>query len=726
LHVTIDEAFDLAIRKHEAGDFSGAAALYRQVLAAQPKHADAMHLLGVVAYQSRDLSAASDLIAQALAIKPQCPEYLGNMGLVLMAAGRLDEAIAAYRRAIELKPGFGEALSNLAEALLAKGDLDSAAVAAREALKTRRDMATAVAVLGNALLRKKDLNGAVDAFRQAAALNPNDSRTQYNLGVAMQARGDYTGAIESYQRAIALRPDYVQGYNNLGGAFQATGRNDEAIAAFEKAILIRPEYLPAQNNLCVTLTAANRFDEAASAARRALAMKPDWVDGLLRLGYALRCTGKLREGAAAYQRAVELEPQNPVADSSRVYAMHFDPRVDAKAILCEHLLWDQRHAAPLRKDWWPHENNRDANRRIRIGYVSPDFRHHCQALFMLPVLKNHDREAVEVYCYSSVGVADEMTARSQGHSDAWRSVTGVSDAALAEMIRADEIDLLVDLTMHMGGGRPLLFARKPAPVQATWLAYPGTTGLSAMDYRLTDPHLDPKGMYDDCYAEKSLRLADTFWCYDPVAVETSDKSFRVSAGLVEKNGLITFGCLNNFFKINETVLELWARVLRAVKGSRILILSPEGSARQWSSEALTEHGVEADRIEFVPRQPHTGYLELFNRIDISLDTFPYNGHTTSLDSMWMGVPVVTRVGQTVVGRAGLSQCRNLGLPELVADSDDDFVRIATELAGDSAQLAALRKTLRDRMAASPLLDAPRFCRNLESAYRRMWRDWCGL
>jgi len=248
--------------------------------------------------------------------------------------------------------------------------------------------------------------------------------------------------------------------------------------------------------------------------------------------------------------------------------------------------------------------------------------------------------------------------------------------------------------------------------------------LGYMDFRLTDPYLDSIGKYDDCYSERSLRLPDTFWCYDPHALELSRLPNPVDFPPALKSGAITFGCLNNFFKINEGILKLWAEVLRSTPHSRLLMLAPAGSARQWVAEELAHHGVAADRIDFVARQPHGKYLESFNRIDISLDTVPYNGHTTSLDSFWMGVPVVTRIGHTVVGRAGFSQLSNLGLTELAATSDEDFVRIAIELAGDVPRMAELRATLPERTLASPLCDATRFARNIESTYRQMWQQWC--
>jgi predicted O-linked N-acetylglucosamine transferase (SPINDLY family) len=315
---------------------------------------------------------------------------------------------------------------------------------------------------------------------------------------------------------------------------------------------------------------------------------------------------------------------------------------------------------------------------------------------------------------------DDWTKSLLGHADRSRHTAEMDASRVAALIREDRIDVMVDLTMHMAGNRLAVFARKPAPVQICWLAYPGTTGLTAMDYRVTDPFLDPPGSDQDCYSEKPLVLPETFWCYHPLVTEET-----VSPLPAHRNGYVRFGCLNNFCKVGDEVIALWARVLREVQGSRFLLLARPGEARKRVLAAFEAHGVEASRIEFVGFQGRLQYLGTYRDLDIGLDTFPYNGHTTSLDAMWMGVPVVTLVGSTVVGRAGLCQAMNLGLPELAARTPDEYVETAVRLTRDCDRLAELRAGLRARMERSPLMDAPRFARNLEGAYRTAWRAWCG-
>jgi predicted O-linked N-acetylglucosamine transferase (SPINDLY family) len=313
-----------------------------------------------------------------------------------------------------------------------------------------------------------------------------------------------------------------------------------------------------------------------------------------------------------------------------------------------------------------------------------------------------------------------MTAQFQQHADRWRNIVGCSDEQVADQIRQDGIDILVDLALHTADNRLLVFARKPAPVQATFAGYPGSTGLTAIDYRFSDPYLDPIGMDESIFSEQTIRLPHSFWCFDPLDC----RDICVNALPALGSGVVTFGCLNNFCKVNDEVLALWAKVLRQVDNSRLLNLAPLGSHRSRILQRFQKQGIDPERVEFVARQSRREYLETYHRIDVGLDTFPYNGHTTSLDSFWMGVPVVTLVGNSAVARAGWCQLSNLGLGELAGQTAEEFVRIAVELAKDLPRLEQLRSTLRRRMGQSPLMDAPGFAQSIEAAYRQMWRTWC--
>jgi predicted O-linked N-acetylglucosamine transferase (SPINDLY family) len=475
----------------------------------------------------------------------------------------------------------------------------------------------------------------------------------------------------------------------------------------------------AYNNLGSVLRRAGKLEESIVALRQAIQMQPEFHQAHCNLGNSLKDAGRLDEAIACYRRAVEVNPSDHASHSNLVFAVQYHPDYDSAAILREALRWNVLHAQPLKQEIKPHENDRTPDRRLRIGYVGADFREHCQSLFTIPLLSHHNREAFEIFCYAHVSRPDARTERIRGLCDGWQFIVGMTDAEVAQQIREDRIDILVDLTMHMSLGRLLVFARKPAPVQAAWLAYPGTTGLAAMDYRLTDPFLDAPGSHDHDYCEKSIRLPDTFWCYDPLSEEIEPGELPAL-----RDGRVTFGCLNNFCKASPRTLELWARVLQAVEGSRFILLAPPGRHRQTVRDFFQGRGIDGDRLEFVEFQARPEYLKVYRRIDIGLDTLPYNGHTTSLDSMWMGVPVVNRIGHSVVGRAGWSQLCNLDLKELAGQSDEEFVKTAVDLAGDLQRLKELRKTLRERMKRSPLMDAPKFARSVEAAYREMWKGYC--
>jgi protein O-GlcNAc transferase len=783
----IGETFAQAVTLHRAGRASDAARLYRQILQDHADHAGALHLLGVAALECGQQHEALDWLQRAIAVAPDNVVYrlslgqalttLGQLedaidtyrqateispdlveawfalGIALQSAGRrldavgayervlalrpdhadacnnlgstfdqlgdLEKAIAIYRRSLELEPGRATTLNNLGSALSRSGRLEEAIDVCRRAIEQQPNFAVAFNNLGLALTSSRRLDEAVDVLARAVTLRPYFAEAWYNLANALQKRAEFAEAAAAYRRALELRSEWPEAYINLGNALQAQSEFEGAAISYSKALALRPNDVDALNNLGSAQRDLGRVDEAIDSFRRCIAIRPDFHVAHCNLGNALRDSGQVAAAVASYRRAVEICPTDTISHSNLAYAVHFDPDYDGAAILQENLRWNARHAAKLWDRTRSHLNDRDPERRLRIGYIGADFRDHCQSLFTIPLLSQHDRGQFEITCYANLPRPDSVTRQLMQYADRWRVIAGRSDQAVADEIRVDGIDILVDLTMHMSNGRPLVLARKPAPVQVAYLAYPGTTGLESIDYRLTDPYLDPPGDGDSDYAEKSLRLPETFWCYDPLTDQPSPGPLPAIAA-----GRITFGCLNNFSKVNATTIALWAGVLEAVAGSRLLLLAPPGEHRE---RVRTEFGpakVDPGRIEFVEYRPRRQYLNLYRQIDLGLDTIPYNGHTTSLDSLWMGVPVVTRVGRTAVGRAGWSQLSNLGLPALVSWSDEEFISIASRLARDLPRLGELRATLRTRMQQSPLMDAPRFRRHLESAYRQMWRGWC--
>ncbi|MBS0395490.1 MAG: tetratricopeptide repeat protein [Proteobacteria bacterium] len=690
---------------------------YRAVLAADPGRADAHYALGAVHQARTDYAAAAAAYEAAARLDPALADAFVGLGNCLQLAGEAGPAEAAYRRALALRPDDAATLSNLGALLDAAGRGEEALPLLQAAVE-RAPLATPALVnLGVALSRRREYAAAAAVLRHASQCDVDNAEAAYNLGIALQGLGSLAEAAAEYRRAVALRPTHAAALNNLGNVHRELGEADAAAAAYEAALRAEPASVVAFNNLGCLYRSHGRLEEAEDQLRAGLAVdggEPALHDNL---GSVLKDAGDLDAALACYRRALELDPSSASTHGNLAYALGF-AATDPAALLAECRRFDQRFGAPLAAGWRPAAVTPDPERRLRIGYVSPDFRDHCQSLFTVPLLEHHDHGAFEIVCYSSVPRPDAVSARLAAAADRWVDVARLDDAALAERVRADGIDVLVDLTMHMANGRPLLFARRPAPVQVAWLAYPGTTGLSAIDCRLSDPWLDPPGA-EAHYVERTVRLPDTFWCYDPL-------SDRPPAGPPPAlaSGVVTLGCLNNPCKLSERTLDLWAAALARLPGARLLLMAPPGRYRDRLRGRIAARGVAPAAIEFVAYRPRAEYLATYEAIDLCLDTLPYNGHTTSLDALWMGVPVVTRVGTTVVGRGGLSQLMQLGLAELVADSDAAFVERVVGLATDLPRLAALRAGLRGRLERSPLMDAVRFARALEAELRDAWRRYC--
>jgi protein O-GlcNAc transferase len=569
---------------------------------------------------------------------------------------------------------------------------------------------------GNAHFAAGRFEQAAAAYQDALRLRPDFAPVHANLGHLFLSMGRTDDALAACRKALQIQPNLAQGQNNLGNVLQILRQFDGAIAAYAKALAIQPDFVQAAYNLANTLSMAGDFDGAEAAYRRAIAIRPDLEEANNNLAVLLKDMGRIEEGIQVFDRALALRPSQNL-HSGRLYSIYFHPHYSQRKIYDDHIRWNDSFARALGENIPPHGNDPSPDRKLRVGYVSPDFRNHCQSLFTIPLLTHHDHAKFEIYCYSSVPRPDSLTDRIRAAADVWRNTVGISDEQLSQTIRQDRIDILVDLTLHMSGGRPLLFARKPAPIQISFLAYPGTTGLKTVDYRFTDPHLDPPSLNDAFYTEKCIRLPQTVWCYDPLTNEPQLNDLPALSA-----GHVTFGCLNNFAKVHDAVLEVWAKILTTVGGSRLILLAPEGSCRR---RVLEKMKLDESRIQFVGFQPRPEYLKTYHKIDLGLDTFPVTGHTTSLDSLWMGVPVVSLYGESAISRAGLSQTTNLGIAaDFAAKTPDQFIALAVKWANDLPNLSRLRATLRNRMTNSPLMNAPQFARNIEEAYRQIWRSWC--
>jgi predicted O-linked N-acetylglucosamine transferase (SPINDLY family) len=745
-----------AIGLHQRGDIARAETLYRQLLRADERQPFLLHLLALAAYQRADYAAGVELARAALGLDESVPQFHVNLGNLLKAGGRLDEAITAHQRALVLDPGYADAHSNLGNALRAAERLGAAEAAYRSALALAPDDPTTECNLGVVLHEQGRPDEAAACFERALRRQPEDAAGWYNLGNARVALGDGRAAAAAYQRAVERDPHLADAWYNLGCAHRRLGKLTEAAAAFQSLLRLAPEHVPAIKQLGHVLATGEYLEEAIVCFRRALELAPGDATAYFGLGTALEARGRVTEAVDAYEMALSLEPEFVPAihmkgnalfrqgqvgeairatervvdlDGSRsttfsnalVMANHYDG-LGPEDLLFRHREYEGRFGRGLGAGV-VHGNDRDAERRLRVGYVSPDLRLHSVAYFVEPVLAHHDHARFEVFCYHTNGLADAVSERLRAVADGWVQAEGLDEAALAERIRADRIDVLVDLAGHTAGGRPLVFARRPAPVQAAYLGYPTTTGLAAMGYRITDWEVDPAG-YEAFNAEVPVRLPGSYFCYRPLASAPAVGPLPAGAG-----GPITFGTFNNFAKVSAAALALWAQVLAALPGSRLMIKAKslaDASVRERLLERFGAHGIGAERLVLRGWQVEVGgQLALYGEVDIGLDTYPYNGATTTCEALWMGVPVVTLCGRTHASRMGRSLLKAAGLGELVAETPEGYVQAVLTLAQDRERLAGLRAGLRERLRASALMDEPAHARALEAAYRHMWRQWCG-
>ncbi len=664
--LSVQELLEKGLTHHRAGDVQHAEHIYGQVLLRTPENATAWYLRSVIAMSEKNYARAAELLERALKCAPENAVFLCNLGEAYRRLDRRSEALAALQR--------------------------------------------------------------------ATAANPNLAEAHYNLGVVQKQLGRVNDAIKSFERALALNPKLPRLGEELLNTWSLAGRRDLAIefyecmrnvvhdelaiAVYERIRNVVPDTAGLRIALADYYFGAFLFDDAVKHFEHALELDSNSAPVHASYASVLADQGDLDAAIHHYRKALELDPNDHISHGNLLFILSHHTSFDGRQILAEAEAFGRQHIKnpPLSVDY---PNVRDPTRRLRVGYVSPDFRQHSVAHFLLPLFRHHDRDSIDLLCYSNVSDPDSLTHQFREQADTWREIWELDDQVVANQIRDDRIDILVDVAMHTKNNRLMVFARKPAPVQVAYLAFLGTTGIPTMDYRLTEPRLDPPGNTKELYTERSFWLPDVYWCYDPLTTVP-----EVNALPAVSAGFITFGSLNNFRKVSPEALALWVSVLQAVPRSRMIIHAPPGATVERVRVAFESQGVNRDRLDFVGRLSREAYLETYQRIDVCLDTVPHNGATTSLDAYWMGVPVVSLLGPTVVGRGGYTIAHHLGLPDLVATSADEYVACAARLAADLGRLSELRAQLRSRLEQSALMDAPKFARAIEQAYRTMWTEWC--
>ncbi|HEX4613044.1 MAG TPA: tetratricopeptide repeat protein, partial [Urbifossiella sp.] len=559
-----------------------------------------------------------------------------------------------------------------------------------------------------------------DRFEAARGLNPPTDQLLAQTGFALAALDRYAEAAAALGEHLRRHPADARVWHRVGHVLLRLGQDADALAAFEQAAAHAPTSPEARVSLGVALQ-AGRPDEALACYRNALRVRPDMPEAQNNLGNAYVEAGRTAEAVPLLRAAAAGRPNWPALHSNLLLALNYRPEVTPADLLAEHRAWADRFAAPLAPADPPRPAAPDPGRPLRIGYLSADLRRHPVAAYIGPVLAAHDRTAVRVICYSAARRADDVTDRLKAAADDWRDIAGLDDAAAADLIRRDGVDVLVDLGGHTAGNRLLVLARRPAPVQVTHFGYPNTTGMRVMDYRLTDEAADPNGV-DGFYTERLVRLPDVGWCWGPPAAAPDPGPLPCRA-----NGHITFASLNNPAKVTDEVAAVWAQVLHRVPDSRLLLLTGLlAETRERIARLFAGLGVDPGRLRLESRGPADRYYALWASADVGLDPFPYNGGVTTPDALWMGVPVVSLTGDFCRARQGVSVLGVVGLGDWVAPTTAGYVDRAARAAADPDELSAVRAGLRDRLRGSPLLDAARFTRHLEAAYQRMWQERAGM
>jgi predicted O-linked N-acetylglucosamine transferase (SPINDLY family) len=645
--------------------------------------------------------------------------------LGLLRTGQLPRAKIVARRLTASDPECALGWKVLGTLLVRDADSLAALPILEKARRLDPDDPETMNSLARAHQALEQADEAVEIYREALALQPNRSEIWNNLGMALQQLGLFEEALISFNKAIQNQQDYTKAHNNCGILLRVIGRPQDALACFEEALKIQPDDTDSLNNLGLALQDLHRFDAALACFDRVLAMKPDHAVAMTNRGNVLKDQGYLDEAMDCYERALEIQPDFIVPRQNHLFCLNYQDQLPREQVFAGHLAFEHYQTAKIAKLDPIAKPDRDPERPLRIGLVSGDFCLHSVAFFLLPVVEHLDRQRFQVFCYMTSHRQDEVTQAFRGFANSWIDAAELGPCALAERIRADSIDLLLDLSGHSNGNALLAFAAKPAPVQITWIGYPNTTGLTAMDYRLVDATTDPVGEADAHHSECLIRLPTGFLCYRPWG---AGSALPVGPSPFLESGQITFGSFNNIAKLTPATIDLWASVLRSMPDARLLLKSHSVSdVHVWNRliAQFTERGVAPHRLEALPRAPsYTDHLMEYRRLDVALDTFPYHGTTTTCEALFMGVPVVTLIGDRHVSRVGASLLNRVGLPELIATSQEDYVRIATGLAADRKRLTALRAGLRERLERSPLRDEMGFTHTLEAVLRQMWRIWC--
>jgi protein O-GlcNAc transferase len=702
------------------GDIEGALGAFATAISKDHVYAPAHYNKGMAYARAGRHADARLAFETAIALEPGLADAQVALGCSLEELGELDTAAASYRRALGITPERAEVHCNLANVLRSLGRLDDAASSYRRAVKLKPDFAAAHYSLGRTLQDIGKPGQAEASYRRALEVEADMVVAHFELGNALLALGRVDEAVASYGRAVDIDPSYAEAHCNLGNALASLGRLQEAISSYRQALQLKPEFELLHFNLGTVLQRYGSLVAAVASYRRAVELRPDYVEAHNNLGSALQGLGQMDGAVESYEQALSLRPDTATTHSNLLFCFSHREAIDGRTLFAQHCRFGERFESPLRAGWPQHVNVRDSARALRIGFVSADLRDHVVARFIEPLLVHLSRSAgLLLHAYYNHATEDDVSARLRGYFKHWQRIAGLSDAAVAQGVADDGIDILIDLSGHTAENRLQTFARKPAPVQVSWIGYPGTTGLKAMDYYLADRSFLPPGEFDSQFTEKLVYLpANAPFMPDKMAP-------AVNALPALRNRHVTFGSFNRISKLSRSAIALWAQLMRALPDSRMILggLQPEGEY-DWLIDRFAQEGIVRERLTVYHRCSSVAYHALHHHVDLCLDTVPYTGGTTTNHALWMGVPTLTLAGNTPPGRQGAAVLGFVGLDAFVTKDAAEFQRKGLFWAGNLAALAAIREGLRARCEQSPICGAEVIAMSLESALRSMWRRWC--
>lgn len=716
------EILDAAVQFHQSGNLPEAEKRYRQILAQQPEHADANHLLGLLAYQGKFYSQAADLIRRAISTDGSRSAYHNSLGLVLKETGATDQSLNSFRRALELDAHNGEALVNLARLNLQLENYDEALNLYGSLLSRQPDNTEALGNMGIVFNTTGQYQEAINCFQKLISIHPTNAEAHSNLGVAYHKSGDQTMAHKAYLAALSEAPDHLETLINLGLLFQEMGQLDAAQRHFEKACEVAPNSADAVANLGVVFQLKARPKKSLQVLQEAIELDPGHAKAHANLGTAYLELGYPQKASDCFQQALNLNPDFPSALSNLILSNLYLPETTSVHTRDAGRQFDELISkVPVTSV--SHPNSRDPDRRLKIGFMSSDLRRHAVSSFLETVWQAISSDQYEIYAYATSPDEDDVSQRLKSYVDHWYNLSPLSAAQKADQVRTDQIDILFDLAGHTANNNLETMALKPAPVQIGWIGFSGTTGLSAMDYILGDPWVTPRED-EGQYTETVWRLPHCYLSFTP-----PDRAIEIAETPALQNGYVTFGCFNNLSKLTAPAISLWSRILNQVPQSQLILKAKQLDDPDFKSHLLGQFdacGLDRNRIQLLQRTSGLdAHLLTYNQIDIALDPFPYCGTTTTCEALWMGVPVLTLEGQSFVSRVGASLLRNAGLEDWIAPDERDYLHKALQFSRDLDSLNAYRQATRANFMSSPAGNARLFASDFENAMRAMWKIWCG-